>query len=98
LHIVPTNLSVLEYTSHAREVDCRKTEKKAKVQLTWQRVGEEAPVTLNRRYGDAATEWEWFVVRAPWRTESETPFKWVNRDKGFVSRVGPMESPLLQKS
>jgi hypothetical protein len=58
LHIVPTDLGILEDTSHTRKVYCRETKKKAKVQLAWQRIGEKAPVTLNRHYGNAASDWE----------------------------------------
>jgi hypothetical protein len=47
LHIVPTDFSILEDTSHTREIYCRETEKKTKVQLARQGIGEKPSVVLN---------------------------------------------------
>jgi hypothetical protein len=58
LHIVPADLSILEDTSHARKIYCWEAEKKAKIQLAWQGIGEKASVILNWYYGDAASDWE----------------------------------------
>ena len=92
---MPTDFSVLEDASHTRKVDCRETEKKAKVELAWQRIREKASLILSWRDGDAASDREGLAVGSSWRADSEVPLERVDRNERFISRVGSMKSPLL---